>query len=155
LRRYFCCLVLVLLGFVKTLSADSGMDHALTTTVARKTLQEVMMAIAKDIEELQGDFPQLKKWNDAEISPEGIYYQYHYTAGRYPFAEEEFGKNGCHLAIDTKDQLQASASPQILGELKLGIYLKFKAVGKDAEELKRLIQEIVAKRFEMIRNLNS
>ena len=133
-------------------AADPRVDDALRVRVARKTLDRVMADIAADIGNLKTEFPQLKKWNSAEISPNKIGYQYHYKSGA---SEEEFGENGCNLLITSKDAPLASASSVLPDELKLGVYLKFKATGERAEALKEAVQKIVAEHFENIRALHS
>lgn len=119
---------------------DSTIDNALTVHVARGALGEVMQKIAREIDGLKTSFPQLKNWEEAYISSSRIEYQYHYDEGA-------FGKNGCRLLIVAKTE------PVWNEELKVGVYLKMKAVGEKAALLKKTLMNIVGREFEKIRSL--
>lgn len=148
-------LVLAIGSITRPLSARRDMDDALTVRAARSTLSQVMTGIARDIGALQRQFPQLKDWNNAEIASDRIEYQYHYKISQYPFVSgEKFDKNGCYLRITSKNSQElATATSSLPDELKVGVYLKMKASGEKAEELKKVVQEIIAKRFESVRKL--
>ena len=100
-----------------------------------------MQNIAHEIDGLKNNFPQLENWDEAEISPARIEYRYHYNDG-------SFGDDGCRLLITS------SSEPVWDDELKVGVYLKMKAVGSKAELLKRKLLQIIGGEFQKIRNLH-
>lgn len=116
-----------------SLLANPAKQEALSVHVAKSALVSVMQEIAKEIGKMRGDFPQLKKWDQAFISTDRIEYQ-------------RAGKNGCELLIYSKGELASE-------EYKVGVYLKMRAFGEKAELLKETLQAIVAKHFEAIRRL--
>lgn len=138
----FWTLFFLILFAASPVFGNPSIDNALTVRVARGTLLEVMQNIAREINGLKNNFPQLKNWDEAEISPTRIAYRYHYRSG-------SFGKNGCRLLITS------SSRPVWENELKVGVTLKMKAVGGKARLLKEQLLRIIDKEFQKIRNLHN
>lgn len=122
-------------------NANPVIDNALSVRAARGALVKVMRNIAEEIDGLQYSFPQLKNWRKASISASRIEYQYHYEGGT-------FKKDGCRLLIIARTEPLWDDE-----ELKVGVYLKMKAVGKKAELLKKTLMDIVGQEFKKIRSL--
>lgn len=139
--------------FAFTQSQAEISDQDLRSKVVEATLQKTMQSIAEEIGQLQDDFPQLKEWPKALVSPKKIQYEYRYLGAAYPYQEESFGKNGCQILISAKKESVFEPKDIVLSQIKVGVYLKFKAVGKRAERLKQTIYDIVAKHFQSVRNL--
>lgn len=127
--------------------AGPSFENTLTAHVVKKTLVEVLRNIASEIEGLKGEFPQLKHWHEAQIFADRIEYQYRFEGGK-------FGKDGCRLSILAREEPLFHSDSENPMELKVGLYLKMKAVGKRASLLKQTLLDIIAKEFEKIRNLN-
>ncbi|MDP2599364.1 MAG: hypothetical protein Q8P84_01335 [Deltaproteobacteria bacterium] len=136
-------ILLLLLG-LSVAAGAADLDQALSVKVARQSLKNAMTEIAQEIGKRHKDFPQLKKWKRAEISDHEIRYQYSH-------------KNiSCDLLIYSKNTMElASASSALPNELKVGIYLKMNATGEKAEALKETLREIVASRFEKVRQIKN
>lgn len=133
MRRKSFLPVLLVLGVALSVQAEP-LEEALAVHVAKQTLVEVMAGIADEIGGLKANFPQLKRWEEAQIFSDRIEYR-------------REGKDGCQILIYAK-------SGPVQEEYQVGVYLKMKAFGKRAPLLKQTLLAIISKHFAKIRRLH-
>lgn len=108
-----------------------------------------MWEIAKGIDQIVNDFPQLKRWKKkAKISPAHIHYQYHYKENQYPYTGYRLGKNGCYLDIAVIHKPTGTLPVYFFPTLDLGIHVTFKAAGEREAKLTKAITQIIEQQLD-------